>query len=72
MNLPRFPFRTFSRKVRPSATPATLRAGRRAPAPGLPIRPGAFSFQPWRIALVLAIFAGIWLLSYSGLTRLDL
>lgn len=59
-------------KLPDSATPATLRVGRRAPAPGLPIRPGAFFFQPWRLLLWIGAFVLVWGLGFSGLTGLDL
>ena len=71
MNRP-FQSAATSGKVRSSATPSTLRDGRRAPAPGLPIRSGVSSFQPWRLLIVAAILFGCWLLAFSGAGRIDL
>lgn len=58
-------------KLFPSATPDTLRAGRRASEPREPISRGS-SFYPLRILGVIAFFAAFWVASFSGCTRLDL
>lgn len=58
-------------KLFPSANPSTLRGGHRASEPREPISRGS-SFRPWRYVAWLGFFAAIWLLSYSGCTRIDL
>lgn len=60
-----------SGKLFPSAASDTLRAGRSALEPREPISRGSF-FYPLRILGVIGFFAAIWILSFSGCTRIDL